>query len=205
MVNMPHPSKARYECIRLVRLANYYLELELLPPDYTVHPDFIEPLPEAIKVLWGAVQVDGEKTVRKALGVERFTKASSRLHNNAYSAVKGLGALVLRFVKVERPHDGPWKDTRKVPIKMLLKGSTGPHDKYKFENFRFQKVEDLWWGKRFKGMDFWNASGVHFRFQDDCNDHLPPQYTTGVAHMQFWTAGKPSTLLFYLVRLSIHS
>ncbi|KAK8856985.1 aldos-2-ulose dehydratase [Apiospora arundinis] len=38
---------------------------------------------------------------------------------------------------------------------------------------KFKKVEELWWGGGFKGMDFHNRSGFHFRFLPD-NSGCPP-------------------------------
>lgn len=46
--------------------------------------------------------------------------------------------------------------------------------------FKFVRVDSLPWGDPFRGADFWNMPGFHFRFYED---------DTPLAHVQFWAAG----------------
>ncbi|KAI1774534.1 hypothetical protein F4818DRAFT_418206 [Hypoxylon cercidicola] len=91
------------------------------------------------------------------------------------------GAIVLRIKPIAQEGsqmtDPGWKRASEVPVHTTFdlskSGLTMPP-------FKFTKVEDLWWGNGFKGIEFYNLSGFHFRFLGS-NMHI--------AHMQFWIAG----------------
>lgn len=101
------------------------------------------------------------------------------------------GAIILRMTQAGpeldwedvRP-DSEWKHANDVPVHTTfdLKESG-----LEMPQLKFTRVDQLWWGKddeRFKGKEFFNMPGFHFRFLDS---------KVHIAHIQFWTAGKPTS------------
>ncbi|KAF4452163.1 Aldos-2-ulose dehydratase [Fusarium austroafricanum] len=155
----------------LIEVANYAISVEVHPKNGKI------PLEQGhgIKVLYGSIH-NSEQTPRKPLGNSGFpTIAPVTADDGDFTAGENTGAIVLRLVPVAEA--GEWAKTEDVPVKTtfeLSKLGLG------LEPLKFRKVEELWYGAPFKGKDFWNMSGFHFRFSDDKSE---------IAHMQFWTAG----------------
>lgn len=168
----------------LIEVANYALTVEIHPPGSKI-PITAD---EGIKVLYGSVaDINGS---RKPLGGAPFpTIASITSDDDSLSADADHGAILLRLTPVEGTEGpGEWATAEDVPVKTTFDtGALG----FGFEDLRFKKVEDLWWGGGFTGVDFYNMSGFHFRFLHDKSQ---------IAHLQFWTAGKSIELLFRCVR-----
>jgi hypothetical protein len=151
-------------------VANYAVSIELHPKNgkISLQKD------HGIKVLYGSVH-NGEDT-RKPLGNSGFPAITPVTSEDGTFNAGDKGAIVLRLVPTGEP--GEWAKTEEVPVKTtfeLNKLGLG------LDPLKFRKVEDLWFGEPFKGKDFWNMTGFHFRFADD---------KTEIAHMQFWTAGE---------------
>ncbi|EOD52680.1 putative pyranosone dehydratase protein [Neofusicoccum parvum UCRNP2] len=70
-----------------------------------------------------------------------------------------------------------WRTAADVPVEATFDVS---RQGLSLKPLEFVKVEDLSWGQSFKGVDFTNLSGFHFRFLED---KVP------IGHIQFWTAG----------------
>ncbi|KAK6833147.1 hypothetical protein PG987_007841 [Apiospora arundinis] len=64
-----------------------------------------------------------------------------------------------------------YSNTHAVPVKTTLHLS--PPLPFDLPELKLKKVEELWWGGGFKGMDFHNRSGSHFRLLPD-NSGCPP-------------------------------
>ncbi|GKT90380.1 FG-GAP repeat-containing protein [Colletotrichum tofieldiae] len=154
----------------LIEVANYAISVEIHPPGAKI------PLEQndGIKVLYGSV-ADIEGT-RSSLGLPAFPRiAPVTSEDKELSADKEKGVILLRIVSVREP--SAWPKAEDVPVKTTFTTKELGLD---FPNLKFTKVEDLWWGADFKGVDFSNMSGFYFRFQDDKSQ---------IAHLQFWTAG----------------
>lgn len=133
---------------------------------------------EGVKVLFGSIaDINGP---RKPLGGSPFpTLAATTSEDENLSADAELGAILLRLTPIKGTEPGSWASAGDVPVKTTFDTSGLGIE---FEDLKFTKVEDLWWGGGFKDLDFYNMSGFHFRLLHDKSE---------IAHLQFWTAGKP--------------
>lgn len=154
----------------LIEIANYAISVEIHPKGSEVAL-----LPgSGVKVLYGSL-VDA-KTRRRPLGANPFPSISPVTSENSVLSVDAKeGAILLRLVPTSE--QGEWPKVGDVPVRTTFDTSKIG---LQFPGLKFKKVEDLWWGSRFKGVEFYNLSGFHFRFQDD---------KTRIAHLQFWIAG----------------
>ncbi len=184
--------------IDLIEVADYKMSLEILPFDKEIEIEESE----GFKVLYGKVEADG--STRTPYSVKPFTRSSTKVSKSTIKAGP-IGAIIFRFAPIEHkshiteineddfvsvgnislndggdhrhvPSPNTWITAKDVPVKVLVK-TVGAS----LLDFKFVKVEDLYWGGAFKGVDFYNLSGFHFRFLDS-KQHI--------AHLQFWTAGK---------------
>jgi hypothetical protein len=162
----------------LIEVANYALAVEIHPPGSKIPVD----TGEGVKVLYGSVaDINGP---RKPLGGPPFPKlASTTSDDSTLSADADHGAILLRLTPVNDTEPCEWASADEVPVRMTFDTSQLG---FELKPMTFTKVEDLWWGKPFKGLDFYNLSGFHFRFLHDKSQ---------IAHMQFWTAGESVTLV----------
>lgn len=168
---LPRPTDVKTpSTIPLMEIAGYNIQLEILPPNSKLTTFTTD----AIKVLFGALY-DGS-IVRRALNVPQYEKSDARLTGGPIET-RGEGVIFIRFISTMDPSERNWKEAADVPVKSLLEFSYQqlqlPAD------LKFTKVEDLPWGGDFIGVDFYNMSGIDFRFLDK----------TQLVHMQFWTAG----------------
>ena len=172
LVCLPKPvPDTRCGILPLMDLAGFRLELEILrPTTWSTHPNRVD----AIKVLFGAVHVDGEVSPRAALSVPRYTSQSAATSKHPYRALEH-GAVIIRLCRV-LPAKETWSDVKKIPIKPLLKVSpeNGPQPEFKFTRVT-------------EGKNFWNLKGFEIRFADQ----------TPLAHIQFWTAGLARAVQFW--------
>ncbi|RYP67683.1 hypothetical protein DL769_005697 [Monosporascus sp. CRB-8-3] len=171
LVYLARPTEVRgAQRLPLMEIANFALSVEIHPKGGKVD---VEP-GHGIKVLYGSVS-DGQD-VRSALGVAPFPEIVPVTSNNTMlTANEENGAILLRLVPIAET--ATWKTAQKVPVRTTFDTS---NIGVNFPELQFRKVEELWWGAGFKGVDFYNLSGFSFRFQDD---------KTHIAHIQFWTAG----------------
>jgi hypothetical protein len=154
----------------LIEIANYAISVEIHPKgsQITLEPG------HGIKVLYGSVA--DTNNIRRPLGVDPFPTVAPVTSEDSILSVDGEdGVILLRIVPNGEPEE--WPTAQDVPVKTTFDTSKIG---IKFPTLQFKKVEDLWWGSNFKGVDFYNLSGFSFRFQDD---------KTQIAHIQFWTAG----------------
>lgn len=153
-----------------MEVAGYKIELEILPPNWKVTTLTADP----IKVIYG-ILYDGS-VVRRALNVPQFEKSDAKLSGGPIMT-KDEGVIFLRFTSIMDPHERRWKTASEVPVKSLIEFS---YQQLELPaELKFTKVEDLPWGGDFKGLEFYNMSGIDFRFLDK----------TELVHVQFWTAG----------------
>ncbi|KAI1081651.1 hypothetical protein F5B20DRAFT_50631 [Whalleya microplaca] len=159
------------DSMALIEIANIAISIEIYPPGDTV------PIGEGegVKVLYGTLE--GASGTRKPLGGAPFpATASTTSSNETLEADSVQGAIILRMTPVPGTSESEWPDASKVPVKTTFDlskvGLTMP-------SLIFTKVEDLWWGEPFKGREFYNLSGFHFRFLES---------KTHIAHIQFWIA-----------------
>ncbi|KAH8676425.1 hypothetical protein BGZ60DRAFT_513367 [Tricladium varicosporioides] len=160
----------RKECMPLIDIAHYAISVEIYPKGSKIalHHG------EGIKVLYGSLT--DKTTIRRPLGGAPFpTIAPVTSDTGILVADEKKGAIVLRIVP--KGGAGEWPRAEDVPVKTTFTTREVGID---FPSLKFKKAEELWWGAAFKGVDFYNLSGFHFRFQDD---------KTHIAHLQFWTAG----------------
>lgn len=154
-----------------IEIANYALSIEVLPRNYKLDV----PAGTGIKVIFGAIKDYDEW--RAPLSVPQFTASSTIVKSGFIVAHEKYGAVIIRFKPL---HNNPqaWPNAQSVPVKTTLNVS-------KFgltlKPLAFIKVEDLWWGSGFEGIDFYNLSGFSFRFE---------RTQLQIAHIQFWTAAK---------------
>lgn len=185
----------------LIEVGHHRISVEVLP----LNTDVAFGKEEGFRVLYGKVVADG--VTRSAYSVKPFTRSSTKVGDGKITGGPD-GAIILRFTPIIRNRitdveeedegfvsvddlsladdrktllDSPklssgFPSTDKVPVKTLVKSSGVP-----LPSFKFVKVEDLYWGAGFKGVNFYNMSGFYFRFAES---------KTHIAHMQFWTAGK---------------
>ncbi|RYP09116.1 hypothetical protein DL764_001483 [Monosporascus ibericus] len=171
LVYLARPTEVRSaQRLPLMEIANFALSIEIHPKGGKVD---VEP-GHGIKVLYGSVS-DGQD-VRSALGVASFPEIVPVTSNNTMlTANEENGAILLRLVPIAEA--ATWKTAQEVPVRTTFDTS---NIGVNFPELQFRKVEELWWGADFKGVDFYNLSGFSFRFQDE---------KTHIAHIQFWTAG----------------
>lgn len=158
----------------LIEIANYAISVEIHPKGDKITLES----GQGIKVLYGSVT--DNNTIRKALNVDPFPEiVPVTSEDTVLRADSEHGAIILRMVPIGQP--GEWPTAQDVPVKTTLDTNMFG---IQFPPLQFKKVDTLWWGSNFKGVDFYNLSGFSFRFQDD---------KTQIAHMQFWTAGMVPT------------
>ncbi|KAL4907772.1 hypothetical protein BDW74DRAFT_189202 [Aspergillus multicolor] len=178
MVYLPRPEHVKkYLTKPLIDIANYSIRVEVFPPGDKLSLD----REDGIKVIFGSVKEIINETqvlrVRRPLGGAPFpAKATLRHHGNSVlKADDRLGAIILHLVQRRAP--GRWSKASAVPVTTTFDLSD---QGIRFPDLAFVKVQDLWWGGNFKGYDFYNLTGFHFRLQDNKQN---------LCHMQFWTAG----------------
>lgn len=192
MVYLPRPEElgtsSNHLTKDLVDVANYSISVEVHAPK----KELILAKNDGLKVLYGGVkeQPSGRETkeVRRPLGGAPFpAKETLKSHGSGkFHTHPRLGAIVLRLQQQKKPEQ--WKHTSDVPVETTFDLTEQGID---FPQLKFIKVEDLWWGGEFKGYDFYNMTGFHFRLQDNKQN---------LCHMQFWTAGKQSRVFYSLIR-----
>lgn len=170
-----------------IQVANYAISVEIYPPKHSIPTK----KGEGVKVIYGsltATRSDGNCTKRKPLGDKPFPAlASTTSEEQTLVADAVQGAIVLRMIQAGpeldwedvRP-DSEWKNASDMPVYTTfdLKESG-----LEMPQLEFTRDDQLWWGKddkRFKGKEFYNMPGFHFRFLDS---------KVHIAHIQFWTAG----------------
>lgn len=177
IVYITHPEKVKESASRpIIEVANYVIVLDIVPPGAS----YVQVGPKnGVKVLYGSL-THGKHT-RQPLGGKAFPHietTGAEKDSTTLTAHKVKGAVILRIYPINPGGSTEWSQAGYVPVKTLLNPSS-PHLKMPF--MRFTKVEDLWWGADFKGVEFYNLSGFHFRFLED---------KVNLAHIQFWAAGK---------------
>ncbi|KAL3432912.1 hypothetical protein BDV09DRAFT_205706 [Aspergillus tetrazonus] len=175
MVYLPQPDSLKHHLKKeLMVVANYLISVEVFPPKHKVHLK----KQDGVKVIFGSL-CEGQNAIRRPLGGAPFPEKESLkprgIYNTVLRADERLGAIFLRLKEQNTP--GPWKKARDVPVKTIFDLSSQGID---FPELKFVKVEELWWGGDFRGYDFYNMSGFHFRLQDNKQN---------LCHMQFWAAG----------------
>lgn len=171
LVCLPKPSSTEHlKILPLIGLAEFRLELEILPPRGKRAEDESA---DAIKVLYGSVLVDGQNIPKEALSVPDYSSASAAIGHCGYRALEQ-GAVLLRLIRVAADK-ATWPDVHSIPLKPLLTVSPpdGPQPDWQFRRVKEDK-------------DFWNLIGFDIRFSDQ----------TPLAHVQFWAAGKPYLVTF---------
>lgn len=171
----------------LIEVANYAISVEVWPPHFKVPVE----KDEGVKVLYGSL-TDCHGT-RRPLGGAPFptlaplTSSQSRLTTDDVK-----GAVILRLKPISTPatseHDwedlqlslgeSKWSAAADVPVRTTFDARSAG---LRMPDKKFVKVEDTWWGGGFKGVEFYNLTGFHFRFLDS---------KVNLAHMQFWVAGE---------------
>ncbi|KAL8792283.1 MAG: hypothetical protein Q9195_005162 [Heterodermia aff. obscurata] len=164
LVCIPKPTAAAHcGILALLDLAGFRLELEVLGPKaWSSRSDCVD----ALKVVFGAIQVEDEKNPRAPLGVRGFTSQSATTLNRPFQALEQ-GAVIIRLCRIVSTKHA-YSDVDSIPISPLLKVSpeNGPQPQ-----FQFTRVT--------KGKNFWNLKGFEIRFTDQ----------TPLAHVHFWAAG----------------
>lgn len=175
MVYIPDPMNICGEPAskELIKVANFQISVEVYPPNSKVSVGN----KQGIKVLYGSLADTDDEL--KALGGEPFPKKESLIKSgDSLSVNQNTGAIILRLVPLSSG-DEKWTKAEDVPVQNTFVLSDVGLEAPKLE---FIKVEKLWWGGDFKGDEFYNLTGFHFRFLESKQN---------IAHMQFWTAGMP--------------
>ncbi|KAK7954128.1 hypothetical protein PG988_014822 [Apiospora saccharicola] len=151
---------------QLVEIADYAISVEVYPRGTSLHIG----KGDGLKVLFGSLMFPkedgGDGETRQPFSVPGFTVATTATHAKRAIADKKLGA------SRSRPH---WPSPHPLPSKL--------------PSLQFNKVDTLWWGEPFKGVDFYNLSGFHFRFLPETSScPTDPIPLSPLAHIQFWTA-----------------
>lgn len=182
----------------LIEVANFAISIEVWPPHFKIPVD----KDEGVKVLYGSL-TDCHGT-RRPLGGAPFPSMApltSTQSSLATDDTKGAVILRLKPIAEERSlehedwedlqvslDEKKWSTAADVPVRTTFDASSAglrmPHKK-------FVKVEDTWWGGNFKGVEFYNLTGFHFRFLES---------KLNLAHMQFWVAGKYQSTFLPSVR-----
>ncbi|KAL9611244.1 MAG: hypothetical protein Q9167_004098 [Letrouitia subvulpina] len=164
LVCIPKPTyKTHNEILPLLELASFRIELEILPPSMRKEPFHSA---DAIKVLFGAVQVADEEHPRAALSVPRYSSAPAKIACRPYESL-ARGAVLLRLIKL-LPDGTTWPEVEKIPVKPLLKVSPPNSPQPEFQFHRVTKEKN-----------FWNLKGFEIRFINQ----------TPLTRIQFWAAG----------------
>jgi len=174
LIYLPKPSDAlTYQKSSLLEIAGYRVDLEILPPKTQKAAG----CRTSVKVLYGDLLDQSNPSVnRRALSVPQYQKDTTALGPGSVITTNE-GVIFLSFTPVCNDMPKKWKNTPDIPVKTLFQPT---YSQLKLPaDFKFVKVEDLPWGGGFKGVDFWNLTGVEFRFLDK----------TPLCHLQFWTAG----------------
>ncbi|GME33878.1 hypothetical protein GTA08_BOTSDO01273 [Neofusicoccum parvum] len=167
------------ESMKLINVANFEISVEIAPKGYQ---NIDVAAGEGIKVLYGSLtfnDASGQaQDVRQPFSVKPFTSFNTASALTQANADKAKGAIFLRL----KPTPGKagaetWRTAADVPVETTFDVS---RQGLSLKPLEFVKVEDLSWGQSFKGVDFTNLSGFHFRFLED---KVP------IGHIQFWTAG----------------
>jgi hypothetical protein len=172
MVYLAYPQEiTEPSLLPLIEVANYAIGIEIHPCGAQVSIG----AGEGVKILYGSL-TDSSGVVRKALSIRSFPGLASTTSNEpTLTANTVKGVILIRFHPGGNPDT--WEKAEYVPVKTA-------YDARQFglelPPLAFTKVETLWWGAKFKGVDFYNPRGFYFRFMDDKKP---------IAHMQFWTAG----------------
>ncbi|KAI0378907.1 hypothetical protein F5Y04DRAFT_272217 [Hypomontagnella monticulosa] len=162
--------------VALIDVANFAITVEVHPPGRKIPVS----RGEGVKVLYGSITDSLGK--RCSVGGEPFPAiTSTTIKDTAFKTDEVKGAIVLRLKPISREdphmHSSGWSNASKVPVHTTFdlekSGLTMPP-------LKLTKVEDLWWGGGFRGKEFYNLTGFHFRFLES---------KTHIAHMQFWAAG----------------
>jgi hypothetical protein len=156
------------EKLDLIEVAGYRISVEVLPFDSSL------PVPEGqgIKVLFGSVDAGNQH--RAPFSVAPFTTSPTAVASGSIQTGH-TGAIILRFAPIDSEGVTDFTSSSSVPVKSLIQSL-----KTSLSSMQFVKVEDLPWGAKFKGADFYNLSGFSFSFLE--TKEL-------IAHLQFWTAG----------------
>ncbi|KAL8824197.1 MAG: hypothetical protein Q9191_005229 [Dirinaria sp. TL-2023a] len=164
LVCVPKPASAdRCDVIGLLDLAGFRVELEVLRPRaWSSRSDCVD----ALKVIFGAVQVGDEENPRSPLSVPGFTSQSAATSNRPFRALEQ-GAVIIRLCRNVSAKSA-YSNVNRIPIRPLLRVSpeNGPQPQFKFTRV-------------IEGKDFWSLKGFEIRFADQ----------TPLAHVHFWTAG----------------
>jgi len=158
--------------VPFMEIANYAISVEVLPKSYKLSL----PHDTYIKVLYGAIK-DGE-TWRAPLSVPQFTASSTKVRSSFITAHEKYGAVIFRFKRISHHGGQTWRTAQEVPVRTTL--DVSQHG-LSLKPLEFIKVGDLWWGEKFRDLDFYNLSGFSIRFQGS---------QLQIAHIQFWTAGR---------------
>ncbi|EKG12892.1 hypothetical protein MPH_09991 [Macrophomina phaseolina MS6] len=136
---------------------------------------------EGIKVIHGSITLQNEMNeTRTPFSVKAFTSAStaSQVALTQGNADDKMGVILLRLKPCsDDATTASWPKTEDIPVQTLLDLSD---QGLSLAPLKFVKVEELSWGASFKGVDFYNLSGFHFRFLET---------KQAIGHIQFWTAG----------------
>ncbi|KAK7413087.1 hypothetical protein QQX98_008035 [Neonectria punicea] len=171
MVYLANPQDVKKSTrLALIDIANYALSVEVHPPNGKIQ---LQP-GHGIKVLYGTIR--DHESVRRPLGGAPFPSVVSVTSSDTtLTADEKKGAIVLRLDPIDEP--GEWAKAEDVPVTTRMYTSRVG---LQLPPLEYKKVDSLWWGGGFPGVDFYNLTGFHFRFVDD---------KTEIAHLQFWTAG----------------
>ncbi|RYP70278.1 hypothetical protein DL771_005581 [Monosporascus sp. 5C6A] len=171
LVYLARPSDVRVaQRLPLIEVAHYALSVEIHPKGSKIELE----QGEGIKVLYGSVSDGGN--IRSAVNADPFPQITPVASNHTMlSTDDESGTILLRIVPIGKADT--WRTAQEVPVKTTFDTSRFGIN---FPELQFKKVEELWWGSGFKGVDFYNLSGFSFRFLDD---------KTHIAHLQFWAAG----------------
>ncbi|KAI9148001.1 Aldos-2-ulose dehydratase [Paramyrothecium foliicola] len=180
MIYLPRPETVNTLAVKpLIEVANFAITVEVYPPNASI----MASAEQGIKPLYGSIVTEGQER-RMPLGGKPFP-GKENLSDPTGKTKKNMkadeikGAVILRLTPLQDPLSrGPWKKAKDVPVRDTFDCSERGLPSLHLE---FTQVEKLWWGGDFKGVDFYNMTGFHFRFLEDKQN---------IAHMQFWTAGR---------------
>ncbi|KAI0152757.1 hypothetical protein GGR57DRAFT_513367 [Xylariaceae sp. FL1272] len=185
MIYVSKPSDiAEAASLPLIEIANYAISVAVFPQKSKVS---VKP-GEGIKVLYGTLQ-DSNGATRRPLGGAPFPCSASTLCQEGSLTTGDVGAIVLLLTPVSAEADWEdlelnlddsrqeWSNAADIPVHTTLDLSDVG---LKMPALNFRKVEDLWWGEKFKDVEFYNLTGFHFAFLES---------KVKIAHMQFWIAG----------------
>lgn len=182
------PAVVDVATLSVIEVANYLISVEIYPKKSAVQI----PSGEGIKVIYGSIGFYDEKNpyrlgwgtkatpneVRSPFSVAPFTASATTSSKKIAFADEKTGAILLRFTPTNKP--GTWSKASDVPVSTKLDLSAAG---VALPPLSFQKVDTTWWGRNndfFKGVDFYNMTGFHFRLLGS---------KKVIAHTQFWTAG----------------